>query len=498
MGIYTSFLYRSYSDVNYDYTQVEPFVGEHFNYHALGIQVTTESMKNHNEFMKAIALGELASYEQYGTEEMFYEAINFGSIIDRVKAFFKKIIEKIHKIFHTFIAKMSSWFGGNRDFCRKYEKEIIKNWANVKNDWEFKGYNFENINSLMNKNTSEYIKTAIKSLKDIAFKPMAALLNASADPATFEAILKLMTKTHVEGDDNRKFVLKNNNSAICIKITASIKNQLTSNGVDPTGKDFIDTIVMDGKNLKPVTDTSYVSSHLYTKSEIEIAGKNDSKIVTQEIPTGDDIGRWRDDFNEKGKDNIRYQILENIKDAKVIIPAEIDISFGSTGSLDQKEFTEELFKYFRKDEDSPTDLNKHDIETCYGSITAMITFIKDYDKIKSNLEKAEKNMVKGIDDLIKALNKAEDNMLKYDKENKTNTGEGIVQFSSVFQSFWGFVKETQTQAFSSLLQAVKDACIQAKQIAVKVIGLNKKMTESYDYSSSYNNGFDFISSVKLV
>ena len=51
-----------------------------------------------------------------------------------------------------------------------------------------------------------------------------------------------------------------------------------------------------------------------------------------------------------------------------------------------------------------------------------------------------------------------------------------------------------------MLQAQKEACTQAKEIAVKVIGQSKKMTESYDYDSdSYaNEGFDFISNVKLI
>ena len=104
-------------------------------------------------------------------------------------------------------------------------------------------------------------------------------------------------------------------------------------------------------------------------------------------------------------------------------------------------------------------------------------------------------MVNGIDNLIRALNNAENKVLK-DKTD-TDKSEGVVQFSTVFQSFWGFVKETQMQAFSALLQAVKDACVQAKGIAVKVIGQSKKMTEeSYDYSS--NNDYNFISSVKLI
>ena len=482
MGIYTNYIDRSYSDVNYDYTQVEPFVGENFNYHALGIELATESSINTNSFMKAIALGELASFEQYGTEKVFYEGISLGSVIDKIKAFFKKIIEKIHKIFHTFIAKMSSWFGGNTSFVKKYEKEIIKNWANVKNDWEFKGYNFENINSVMTKSGSESIKTSSVTAKG-EFKTVASLLNVNS-AVEFEGALELMTKATVtkgkQGTPGTKqLVLKNNHS-----------------------------ITITKKKIRNTTKYEYIGSNnaKYTANEVEeieigaVPGTPDTTSY-QNIPTGEDLTKFRDDFNENGKDKFRGIILENLKSSKTIQPANIDLDeikgSGSGASLDQKEFTEELFKFFRKDEDSPIDLNKHDIETCYGgSISAMLTFIKDYDKIKGNLEKAEKNMVKGIDDLIKALNSAEDKVLK-DKSD-TSKSEGIVQFSSVFQTFWGFVKETQTQAFSALLQAVKDACVQAKQIAVKTVGLSKKMTEeSYDYNTN-NNGYDFISSVKLV
>ena len=72
--------------------------------------------------------------------------------------------------------------------------------------------------------------------------------------------------------------------------------------------------------------------------------------------------------------------------------------------------------------------------------------------------------------------------------------------SSLYQTIYSAASEYVTQAFSAYLQAQKEACTQAKEIAVKVIGQSKKMTESYDYSSeeTYNNGFDFISSVKLI
>ena len=159
-----------------------------------------------------------------------------------------------------------------------------------------------------------------------------------------------------------------------------------------------------------------------------------------------------------------------------------------------------MFKVFRGGEDTKDNIKLSEL----GSAHEVITFIKDYDKIKEQTEKLEKAMVKSIDDLINAISKGQDELIKQNKDgdkSKKLDNDYIVQATSVFQSCWGFVKECQTQAFSAMLQALKDCCAQNKEVCVKVISANKKMTEeSYDYSNSYNGGNfnSFIESVKLV
>lgn len=403
MGIYTNAAFSSYSSS--DYTSVEPFKGDHFNYHELGIIAAAESAANQNAFMKAIALQELASMEQYGNTEVMYESVNIKGIFEKVKAFFKKIIEKIHKIFHTFVAKMASWFGNNKSFAQKYEKEIIKNWAKVSNDFEFKGWKFKDV------------------IKEVSESKEA--LNVAAE----------------YGDKMKE--------------------------------------LLSGKALSTVID-----------------GYNGSDVTKAK--------QLRDDFDNI-KDHIRKQIIENGPSGNITVE--------KGAGLDSKEFTEELFKLFR--EEDKTDLSKSNVTEMYGgSINSMMTFIKDYDKIKTNLEKSEKKITSGIDKLISDMNKAENDLIKDNRDeskkdtstrdtDKINKNEAIIQVSSIYQSVWGFVKECDVQFFSAQLQAVKDACSQAKEIAVKVIGLNKKMTESADYSDNGNTtstafGGDFISSVKLV
>ena len=107
-------------------------------------------------------------------------------------------------------------------------------------------------------------------------------------------------------------------------------------------------------------------------------------------------------------------------------------------------------------------------------------------------------ITKGINDLINKVDKAQNGKIKEAKAGTNTTdNELLVEFSSLIQSLYGSLSESLTQAFSALLTAQKDACVQAKEIAVKVIGQSKKMTEeSYDYSS--NNDYNFISSVKLI
>ena len=419
MGIYTNAAFGGYTSSNY--TSVEPFKGDHFNYHELGIIAAAESAANQNAFMKAIALNELAAMEQYGNTDVLYESVSIKGIFEKIKAFFKKIIEKVHKIFHTFVAKMSSWFGNNTNFAKKYEKEIVKNWSQISNDFEFKGYHFTGI------------------------------------PGSKEA--------GIDFKDAEK--TSSNNRKTCMDDVL--------NGTE-TLADYLNGIVSTCK---------------------------------------EELAKDRDRLDE---------IKEEYRSAWVInIAAKCRINENTPDKLDANEYTEELFKLFRNGQDSKEDFNKSKILDSYGgSISGMMTFIKDFDKIKHSLESSEKSFTDSVDKLISNVDKAANDILKQNRdEQKTvndNTkspaekqsakkaiedNETVVQASSFYQTIMGFSKECGIQAFSALLQATKDACTQAKEIAVKVIGMNKKMTESTDYSSSYNEsantfGGDFISAVKLV
>lgn len=433
MGMYTNF--SSYYGATTNYTEVQPFVGESFNYHELGIMAATEMAANESAFMKGIALSELRAVEESGDTDVLYESVNFKGVFDKIKMFFKKIIEKIHKIFHTFVAKMSAWFGGNSSFAKTYEKEVIKKWANVKSDWEFKGYRYSYV------------------FGD----------NASSGAETF----KIEIEKQIDGAPESS---SGANDAII-----GIKN-----------------LINGSTSLKAIYDNNTLNNEAAVNAAKDALSKFREKL---------------DDYKEKMRGAIVKDIAENNGITTILSLGSKDATTTGISTLDSSEFTNELFKVFRSGEDSKEDIPKDKILAIYGgSIASMMTYIKEFDKIKKKSETIERKLTGAIDKLIKDMDKAQNELIKETKDAETDKklttakNEYIVQISAVYQSLYGAASEYLTQAFSAMLQAQKEACTQAKEIAVKVIGQSKKMTESYDYDSdSYaNEGFDFISNVKLI
>lgn len=485
MGIYTNYTGGYGTSFVGNYTQVEPFVGESFNYHQLGIIAASEINANHNAFMKSIALSELAAIEQTGDTDVLYESVNIKGIFEKIKMFFKKVIEKIHKIFHTFMAKLQSWFGDTKDFATKYEKEVIKNWSQVSNNWDFKGYRYDNV--IKTKPGADEIKATCTTGNE-ALKSFITNGNLSGALAAMGGFTeKVVTFTISDGDGvDSKDKLDESNP----KIKSSLANNTTE-----IPNDMIDGLSGTRPNY---TDGNTIKLKIKTGKNVTTGSGTDNKL------TDDDIHKIREKM-EDIKDDMRKAVIEGLKDTdtfKTIIP----VNFDNPSGIDAKEYSEELFKFFRNDQDSKDNLEKKDIQESYGgSISAMMGFLKDYKKITNSISTAEKKLTKGYDNLIKKIDKEENDLIKANKtktKNVVEQNEFIVQLSSMYQSIYSGLSECITEAFAAWMTATKDACTQAKEIAVKVINLSKKMTESYDYGydddRSYDSGYDFISSVKLV
>lgn len=103
-----------------------------------------ENERNYNAIMKAVGVSEMRYYNETGGDLLVQEAGAFSGFIDKVKAFFKKIIEKIKSIFQKFVAKINQFTMKDKDFVKKYTKELT---GKSTDGFEFEGYEFGRLES---------------------------------------------------------------------------------------------------------------------------------------------------------------------------------------------------------------------------------------------------------------------------------------------------------------------------------------------------------------
>lgn len=141
MGIFTGNVTSSSVDL---YAPAEHEItteGVNINFYEASVMAIAESEVFYNRAMKEIGIAE-ACYLAENGREMIYEAVDIKAVGEKLKNFFKKLIDKVRAIFHAFVAKISSWGSDDTKFLQKYEKEFSRKWNDVKDDFEFKGYKF--------------------------------------------------------------------------------------------------------------------------------------------------------------------------------------------------------------------------------------------------------------------------------------------------------------------------------------------------------------------
>lgn len=141
MGIYSNFNSSYVDDGSFTPRDLFAECGETATYEELALAMVAENEQNYISIMKAIGLNEVNYFAENG-EEVIYEAGGVSGVLNKIKEFFKKLIEKIRQILHTFIAKISSMASNDSSFVQKYQKEFSTKWSKVKSDFEFKGYKF--------------------------------------------------------------------------------------------------------------------------------------------------------------------------------------------------------------------------------------------------------------------------------------------------------------------------------------------------------------------
>lgn len=317
-----------------------------------------ETECNYARLMEAVGIAELTYFVETGND-IINEAGYGESFFDKVKKFFKTILEKIASIFKKFIAIIDSYVKSDKDFVNKYKKLLIK--VNTK-DFEYNGYEFTNM---------DY------SIKDVSDK--------------------------MKDKINSFFKVKN-----------------------------------------------------YTAAGTK--GMNGSDTLLNE-----DITKFEDE-KEKYENMIR----------------NCAFSDGSS-QTEASELSEELFKYFRKGENSPITIDKVDAYKLCDTIVA-------YKDIKNSATKAYNDLKKSVNDNIKEIENKEKEYLKFipgDKEDKDRDSKSKYA-SLVIKHISKRVSIQKTQlsvlqiANGAYLSALKDQNRQAKAVCVKLLTYKPK-TEGYMY-----------------
>lgn len=213
MGIYTSAGFSGSSIDIYSPAEEELCCeGFDINFYEASMVAVAESEAIYNNSMKEVGIAELRYFEENG-QEVIYEAVDVKAIFNKIKMFFKKLIDKVKAIFHTFIAKLSSFVQSDKDFVKKYEKEFSRKWNDVKEDFEFKGYKFTIKNETsFNEPNQDYdfsigIGTNTKSFNDTLSNPKTIIEKKSS-----------ASKSDVDNLNNTIKKIKDNYDEICEEI----------------------------------------------------------------------------------------------------------------------------------------------------------------------------------------------------------------------------------------------------------------------------------------
>lgn len=220
-----------------------------------------------------------------------------------------------------------------------------------------------------------------------------------------------------------------------------------------------------------------------------------------------------------GVDDIKeYNWSKETDEAKTVFGEEISdvieeargVAIGSSDSFDQKEFTEELFKLFRKGEDSKQDLDDKSDEIDPYEICR---FLEGSSKTKKDIEDDFRVTEKNIKKVIKKLTDAENALYKMksvkeadeennndDKDDKLTDSDKSKRLKLVSTSS-KIVNNCLTimeQVEAAKMTAFNDKRKQCKAIAVKLIGRKNPNAKNESYGYNDDSFISYLDDVRLV
>lgn len=183
------------------------------------------------------------------------EAINEATaseVVNKVKEILKKLLEKLKSIFHSFMAKINSFFMDSQELFKKYSGEIAKkNFSDFK--LKVREFKREKFNKLLNTGVVRFIPTATDKTDE---ELQDAMENDKLTELAFNNVFTLNAKKELSIDDD----LGNMEKEIedyCFE-DAETKDDFTSSSIitlDWIGgllntKKFIDDIEKNNKSME--------------------------------------------------------------------------------------------------------------------------------------------------------------------------------------------------------------------------------------------------------
>lgn len=105
-------------------------------------RVVAETTANWNAIVEACAIDELNYLEENGVE-MVYEGATLDGFFAKAKEFFLNIWKKIQEIFKKVLIQLNSWSKTDKDFIKKYEKDLNRAANNGLGDKEVKFFDYD-------------------------------------------------------------------------------------------------------------------------------------------------------------------------------------------------------------------------------------------------------------------------------------------------------------------------------------------------------------------
>ena len=259
-----------------------------------------ENECNYNAMMKAVGISELRYYQDTGKSLFVHEAGVFASFIQKAKEFFKKVIEKIKQIFHKFAAVMNQYTMKDKEFVKKYSKELYR--KNI-TDFTFDGYTFKNLDDAVAKGK---LTDTLESFRKDGSESSSNI--NTAKKAAFDAVRDADSSTH--GTDAYKGDKAYDSDALETAEDSQRGDILSLIGVPGTSKaydssDFREELhdYLYGDGGKETLDKINVRQQLQyienTKKDVREVERQQKEITRAIDKFIKMLDKWETEFNKK-------------------------------------------------------------------------------------------------------------------------------------------------------------------------------------------------------